>query len=142
MKDIWVRYRAEEEFDPEKPEEFISPHFSVWYPAYYALMQLRPIIFGMMARVEGTHLGGVLITRIPAGGHIESHADKGWHPEFYNTKLYLPIATNDQCWFRVEDEKVVMKTGDIWWLDNTVEHEIANEGETERMTLIVCTRRE
>lgn len=142
MKDIWIRFRPADEFDPKNPAAFIEPHFAVWYPAYYKLPALRAIIFGLMARVEATHLGGVLITRIPPGGHIAPHTDRGWHPEFYNTKLYLPIATNDKVTFRVEDERVVMETGDIWWLDNTVEHEVTNEGDTERMTLIMCMRRE
>lgn len=142
MSDIWVRYRPFEEFDPANPKAFLEAHFPVWYPAWHALPQLRPIVFGMMARMEATHLGGILITRIPPGGKIAPHVDRGWHPEFMNCKLYLPLMTNESCWFRVEDERVTMKTGDIWWLDNTKEHEIVNEGETERMTLIVCMRRE
>ena len=142
MQDIWVRFRVASEFDPSNPAAFIEQHFPVFYPAWHALPQLRPIIFWMMTRAEATHLGGILITRIPPGQKIASHVDKGWHSYFYNTKFYLPIATNDQCWFRIEDEKVVMKTGDIWWLNNTVEHEIVNDGDTERITLIVCMRSE
>lgn len=141
MSDIWLRYRDYAERDEENPTKFVEPHFAVWYPAFYKL-PVRDIIFDMMARVQATHLGGVLITRIPPGGRIEPHTDRGWHPTFYNTKLYLVLATNDRTTFRCEDERVIMKTGDIWWLDNTVEHEVVNDGDTERMTLIVCMRRE
>lgn len=134
MDDIWLRFAG-------KPEEYDKPHFPIWYPAE-GVLPVRQIILAMMARAQATHLGGVLITRIPPGGRINPHADHGWHPEFYNCKFYLPLATNDACTFRVEDEKVVMQAGDIWWLDNTVEHEIINEGDTERITLIVCMRRD
>lgn len=140
MRDIWIRWRADA-YDAGKKGEFLGPHFPIWYPAFYTL-PLRNIIFAMMADVQATHLGGILITRIAPGESIKPHADKGWHPEFYNTKLYLPLATNDKCVFRVEDERVVMKVGEVWWLDNTVEHEVTNDGDTERITLIVCTRRE
>lgn len=133
MTDIWVRFA-------EKEEDFPKPHFATWYPAYWKLPQLRPIIFALMARVEATHLGGVLITRIPPGGVIHPHVDTGWHPEFYNTKLYVVLQSNPQCVFRVEDEKVSMRVGDVWRIDNTKEHEVVNAGDAERMTLIICTR--
>lgn len=140
MRDIWVRFRDWKEHNPEKPAEFTQQHFPIWYPAYYALPALRPMLFWMMNRTEATHMGGVLITRIPPGERIEPHADVEWHPKFYNCKLYLPLATNSECVFRVEDEEVVMKTGELWWLDNTKEHEVVNDGPTDRMTLITCLR--
>jgi mannose-6-phosphate isomerase-like protein (cupin superfamily) len=133
MDDIWVRFAKGQ-------EDFPKPHFAEWYPAYYRLPALRQIIFALMARVEATHLGGVLITRIPPGGVIEPHVDTGWHPEFYNCKLYVVLQSNPQCVFRVEDEKVAMRPGDVWRVDNTKEHEVVNAGETERMTLIICAR--
>lgn len=140
--DIWVRYRDIADLDTEeKYRENISKlHFPMWYPAYYALPQLRPIIFGMMARVSGEHLGGIFITRIPPGEQVAPHADSGWHPEFYNTKLYLPLQTNPECGFHSGGEGVVMRAGDIWRVDNTVEHSVINDGEDDRMTLIVSIR--
>ena len=39
----------------------------MFYPAWHALPHLRPIVFGLMARLEAVQLGGVLITRVPAG---------------------------------------------------------------------------
>jgi hypothetical protein len=137
--DIWVRYN-----DPKNLaygyEKFTQEHDSVWHPAYYKLPQLRPIVFSLMARCEAVRLGGVLITRIPPGGHILPHADKGWHPEYYNVKLYVPIQTNPQCINRVGDEHVVMRTGDCWYFNNLVEHEVINNGNDDRMTLIICLR--
>lgn len=133
MDDIWVRHA-------ESREEFDGPHFAKWYPAYRELPSVRKMIFDAMARVQATHLGGVLITRIPPGGKIAAHTDFGWHPEFYNCKLYVVLASNQECIFRVEDERVAMETGDVWRIDNTKEHEVLNAGATERMTLIICTR--
>jgi hypothetical protein len=137
--DIWVRYN-----DPanlaQGYDKFTAEHDAVWYPTYHALPQLRPIIFGLMAKCESVRLGGVLITRIPPGGHVLPHADSGWHPEYYNMKLYVPILANPQCVNRVEDERVVMAPGDCWYFNNLKEHEVINSGDTERVTLIICLR--
>lgn len=133
--DIWLRYGR-------VPEDVPIPHFAKWWPAYYKLPALKKMIFDAMREVEGTHLGGCLITRIPPGGVISPHVDKGWHPEFYNCKLYFILKTNPKCFFRVGDERVVMEVGDIWRINNLVEHEVVNDGQSERMTLIVCTRQE
>lgn len=137
--DIWVRYNDLKNLE-QGYEAFTSEHDSVWHPAYAALPQLRQIIFGLMARCEAVRLGGVLITRIPPGGHVLPHADKGWHPEYYNVKVYVPILANPDCVNRVGDERVIMAPGDAWYFDNLVEHEVRNNGATERITLIVCMR--
>lgn len=137
--DIWIRYNDLKNLE-KGYDTFTAEHDAVWYPVYHKLPQLRPIIFGLMARMEAVRLGGVLITKIPAGGHVRPHADKGWHPEYYNCKLYVPIETNARCWNRCEDEKVVMAPGECWYFNNTVEHEVKNEGDGDRMTLIICLR--
>jgi hypothetical protein len=137
--DIWVRYN-----DPKNLEKgydvFTGEHDSVWHPAYSKLPQIRPIVFGLMAKMEAVRLGGVLITKIPPGGHILPHADKGWHPEYYNVKLYVPIQSNPRCVNRVEDETVIMAPGDCWYFNNLKEHEVKNGGDDDRITLIICMR--
>lgn len=137
--DIWVRYNDIENL-AQGYDKFTGEHDSVWHEAYAKLPQLRPLIFGLMARCEAVRLGGVLITKIPAGGHVRPHVDRGWHPEYYNTKIYVPILSNHQCVNRVEDETVVMAAGDAWYFNNTVEHEVINGGDSERITLIICMR--
>lgn len=136
-QDIWIRYN-----DPIKinDPDFTEQHMPIWHPAYYQLPQLRSIIFGLMARTEATQLGGILITKIESGGAVLPHADKGWHPEFYPLKLYVPLQTNGQCINRVEDERVAMQAGECWYFRNTVEHEVINNGNDDRITLIICLR--
>lgn len=136
--DIWVRYN-----DPKNLalgyDKFTSEHDAVWYPSYYKL-PLRNIVFGLMARCEAVRLGGVLITKIPAGGQVLPHIDKGWHPEYYNVKVYVPIQTNPHVINHVEDESVIMKEGEAWYFDNTKIHSVDNNGDDDRITLIVCMK--
>lgn len=141
MDDIWVRYRDDKKFKASGDyTKFNEPHFPVWYPAYNKIPGLKPVIFGMMARMQGSSLGGVLITKIPPGGKIEPHSDKGWHAEFYKTKIYVPLQTNPQCWNRCENEVVTMEPGSAWYFNNLVEHEVQNNGNDDRITLIICMK--
>jgi len=139
--DIWLRYNDEKPFK-EKGDwsGFHGPHDPVFYPEWYALPQARPIVFGMMARVEGTRLGGILITRVPPGGRILPHTDDGWHVHHYNTKLYVVLQGNPHCINRVEDEQVAMAPGEAWYFDNTKEHEVVNDGPDDRISLIISVR--
>lgn len=136
--DIWVRFKDYDDFmgDPS------SPHFAMWYPAIKELPALRPIIFDMMTEVNATHLGGVLLTKIPANGVIRPHVDRGWHPEFYKMKVYVPLQTNDLCVNNCGGEQVTMKAGEAWWFNNLVPHSVVNAGDTDRITLIVCMSQE
>lgn len=137
--DLWLRYNDLNELKDDY-KEWTKQHDSIWLPAARFLPQIRPIIFSLMARVEATRLGGVLLTRVPPGGKVLPHADVGWHPRYYNMKVYVPLAANPFCRNRVLDESVVMAPGELWYFDNTLEHEVVNEGDTERITLITCMR--
>lgn len=134
-RDIWLRYTSDY-------GQFREPHFPVWFGAYQKLPSLRPIIFSMMARMQATHLGGVLITQIPPHGEVLPHVDDSWHAKFYNCKLYLVLETNPQTVFRVEEEEVRMAVGDVWQINNTKLHSVKNDGDTNRTTLIVCLKTE
>lgn len=138
MSDIWVRWRPLAEITG--PQSYAEPHFPVWYPAFYRVPSLRPIIRSVAARVGADHIGGVLISRIPPGGVIEPHADSGWHAEYHNCKVYVPIRANDACVNTCEDEAVVMVAGDVWTFDNLVTHSVENRGTTDRITLIISMR--
>jgi len=141
MDDIWLRFNDEKPFKEKDDFTDISEqHDSVFYPEWYALPQARPIVFGLMTRVEGTRLGGILITRIPPGGRILPHADDSWHVRHYNTKIYVVLQSNPQCINRVEDERVAMAPGEAWYFDNTKEHDVVNDGPDDRISLIVSIR--
>lgn len=138
MSDIWLRYNDWANFTGDR-QAFNAEHDSAWYPAYYALPQVREIVFRLMAQVEGERLGGVLITRIPPGGRIEPHTDTGWHVDYYD-KYYVQIESGPGSVFWCEDERFTPVPGDVYWFDNTKLHGVQNDSDSERMTLIVCIR--
>lgn len=139
--DIWVRFRDPDEI--HTPADIGAPHFAVWYDAWYQLPGLKPIVRQLMCDVAASHLGGILITKIPPGGQIKPHHDRGgWHAEFYFRKVYVPLRTNPFVLNHCEEESVVMNTGEAWFFNNLVTHSVENHGETDRITLIVCMREE
>lgn len=137
--DIWVRFRDPSELTVRDAHmDWFSP---VFYPAWHALPHLRPLVFSLMARLEAVQLGAIFITRVPSGQQVKPHDDRGrWHPEFFTTKAYIPLATNSQCYSTCEDEKIVMGIGECWLFDNLKTHSTVNEGATDRITLIVAMR--
>ena len=137
--DIWLRYRDPSEL--RAPEDFREPHFPVFYSAWDLLPALHPITRRLLSAVGATALGGILITKIPPFGRIKPHHDRGgWHAEFYEKKVYVPLRTNPFCINHCEDESVVMNEGEAWYFNNLVTHSVENHGDTDRITLIVCMR--
>lgn len=141
VSDLWVRYRAPVEL--KEPKDFAEPHFAVFYPAWSVLSAIKPIVFDLMARVEAVHLGGILITKIPAGGQVKPHHDRGgWHAEFFTTKVYVGLKSNPQCINRCENEEIVIGAGDAVIFNNLLTHSVENNGPTDRITAIICFRTE
>lgn len=140
VDDIWVRCRSRDAWDKDHPEKFMSNHDSVWYPEYRELKHaLDPLIFPLMAGVQAERLGGVLITRVPAGKAVKPHIDPGWHASYYDKYAIQIASTPDQKWNN-EDGELVTMPGDTYWFANNVQHWVTNESKVDRITLIVCLR--
>lgn len=132
--DIWLRFG-------DDPKTWGGPHFPVFYPSWDRLPALQTVVFDCMAKHRACLLGGVLLTRIPAGCEVLPHCDKGsWHADFYTTKVYAIIESNEDCINRFEDESVVMRPGEMWLFNNLVTHSVENHGKTDRIAMIICMR--
>ena len=145
MSDIWVRY------NDIRPYAFAGdfsgindPHIPIWYPAWDRLPSLKPFVHAVMNAVNGEMLGGVLITRIPAGGRIERHADDSWHVRYFDQKFYLQLQNDPGCRFYAEGpegvEWIEPKPGDVWRFDNRYPHWVENQSGRDRLTVIICVR--
>jgi hypothetical protein len=156
VSDIWVRYRDWQEWlkiqredqDPsgvgaqQLVARFVSePHESAWYPAIDVLPSLRTLIFELMRHFEVERLGGVLITRIPPGGEVKPHIDRGWHAGHYE-KIAVQLKSAPGQTFCFEDGEFECDPGTVYSFYNSVEHWVKNPTELERMTCIICVRRD
>lgn len=141
MSDIWVRFRDYSELT--SPQEFNRPHVPVWYPAASKLPTVKESCELCKMQLKADELGGVLITKIPPGGKILPHHDRGgWHAEYYNLKLYVPIRGTAECLNHCEGETVSMLPGEVWSFDNLKVHSVENNSDQDRITLIICLRKD
>lgn len=134
VDDIWLRFN-----ETDDPEAVVDDKDCVNYPAWWALPQARPLIFNLMARVEGERLGRVLVTRLRPGAKIDAHVDGG-APATYYDRFHIVLSSAPGCLFRAGDETVHMGTGQVWWFDNTKEHEVINNSVDDRIHMIVDIR--
>ncbi|PTB28841.1 hypothetical protein C9I56_11160 [Paraburkholderia caribensis] len=141
MSDIWVRYNDVKPYAERGDYAgFNDAHVPVWYPAYEVLRdELDEVLFPVMTSVQGEMLGGVLITRIPAGCGIDPHVDTGWHVNYYD-KFYLSLRSEPGATFHCGDEVINPRPGDLYHFDNRREHWVRNDSDGDRMTLIICIR--
>ena len=87
---------------------------------------------------EGYFLSALMV-RLLSGNNIKRHIDNGIHFQTsLFTRIHIPITTHDKCIFTVGDEPKNLKVGELWQINYTqMFHEVQNQGETDRIHLIV-----
>jgi hypothetical protein len=142
--DIWVRYnnyenviKVDAPLNSEHPAN--APHRSVWYPVYYQLPQLRPLIFDLMNLVEGEDLGTVLLVKLEPGKQVYPHSDSGWSAGYYE-KYFIPIQTSAKATFNFPDGVIAPELGHVYWFDNSILHSYTNNTPDDVIMLIVTIR--
>ena len=103
-------------------------------------MPVRELVYPLLAGLNGTRLGGVLITKIAAGKECKPHQDNGWHARYYE-KFAIQIASAPGQRFCFEGESLETKPGDIFKFDNSHVHWVTNPTPYDRITLIACLQR-
>lgn len=139
IDDVWVRYNDFANFDGDM-SRFNGPHESVWYPVVEQIPAVKDICAEVMALVDGDELGGVLITRVPPGGMVAPHIDRGWHACYYE-KFAVQLMGNEDQAFCFEDAELRPVPGDVYTFDNSKLHWVINESNEDRITLIICIKR-
>ncbi len=151
IDDVLLRYN---DYDPERGDDFVERVCSeipvVNLPAFGALPQAVPIVFGLMARVMGEHLGRVFISRMAPGVCIPPHTDRigpaeeafpdKMPPAVYYQRFQCILKSQPGVIFRVEDEEVYMEPGSIWHFDNCRVHEVKNFSKDDRISLVIDIR--
>lgn len=80
--------------------------------------------------------GLVLYTKLPKNTVITKHTDPGYYLSVVH-RLHIPIFTNDKCYFDIDNNIVNMKEGYLYELNNQVEHSVKNDGDSDRIHLII-----
>ena len=131
LSDIWARYAA-------SGVDGAQPHESVWYESPIT-EAAKELVYPLMSFVRGDHLGGVLITKIPAGKTCRPHTDPGWHARHYE-KFAIQIQSAPGQSFNFDNEALETVPGDVFWFDNLQTHWVTNPTPHDRITAIVCIK--
>jgi quercetin dioxygenase-like cupin family protein len=134
VDDIWVFFN-----DPKDPQAVINDIQTHPFPAWDRLHPIKDMILNLMRRVNGVQLGRVIMTRMKPGARIAPHVDGGAPATFYS-RYQMALQCLPGVVFRAGDEVVEMRSGDVWWFDNTVEHEVINNSADDRIAMVVDIR--
>lgn len=150
VDDILLRYNDFDRDADDFVERVCSEISVVNLPAFYQLPQAQPIIFGLMGRVYGEHLGRVFISRMAPGVCIPPHTDRIIDaeiaypekpiPALYYSRYQVALKAQPGVIFRAGDEQVFMAPGEVWWFDNCVEHEVLNHSQDDRISMVIDIR--
>jgi hypothetical protein len=133
--DIWLWFNE----IPTDSSAVINDIQTIPYLAWTQLPSLRRIVLDLMHRVNGVQLGRCIITKLPPGGQITPHVDQGAPAEFY-VRYQIALQSLPGALFHCEDETVNFRGGEVWWINNRVEHSVVNNSADDRIVCIVDIR--
>ena len=137
MNDIWLRYGdIKPMVEVGDYSGIANEHDSIWLQD---LPECKKLCFEVMKLVDGERLGGVLITKLPAGGEILPHVDSGWHAEYYD-KYYVPIKNSKGSEFHFDNGNIDPSYGDVWAFDNSYNHWVENNSTEDRIAMVICIK--
>lgn len=147
VDDIWIRMNdltkcRQADSDPV----FVDHRESINYPAAARLPAIRQLVMNLMALVQGERLGRVLISRMCPGAQIGEHKDIGPDPtKWYDTQAYFSrfhvvLQGYPGSLFNCGDEQVCMRTGEVWWFRNDIEHSVINNSSEDRIHIVTDIR--
>jgi hypothetical protein len=136
MTDIWARFG---DISGGDLSVISRPHDSAWYPRAHEIPGLIDACYDLVKLAIGERLGGVLITKLPPGAIIKPHIDSGWHAAEYE-KIYLSVKSPVGSYFGFEDGEIRCEPGECYWFRNDVPHWVINDGDSDRISIIVCIK--
>jgi len=142
MDDIWLRFRDLEEYKNTYGADFkhlCDSHKSIWQNCSNTLCKTTKLALKVFQLSQANNLGGVLLTRLPAGGEIFPHIDSGWHAAVHR-KFYCAIQNKPGATFHWQDKAFEAQDGDVFEFRNDKLHWVKNNSTFPRISMIVCVR--
>jgi len=99
-------------------------------------LQRAPAIRAAIGRFP-CPIGSARLMKLTPGSRILEHRDHDLDPESGTARLHVPITTSEGVEFRVAGQAVPMKAGESWYLRLSEPHEVSNDGECDRVHLVL-----
>lgn len=104
-----------------------------------AVLGALQTVLGVMQLVGGSELGRVIVTRLPPGGRILPHADEGEYAARF-TRHQIMLQCEPGNVFKCGGESLAPTTGDLFWFNHHLEHEVINNSAHDRLAMIIDCR--
>lgn len=82
-------------------------------------------------------LRSVRLLRLSAGSRILEHRDYGLGVSTGEVRLHIPIVTHPDVEFHLNNQRVTMAEGEVWYLDLGQPHRVFNASPIDRVHLVV-----
>jgi len=82
-------------------------------------------------------LKAVRLLKLNAGAVIKEHRDTDLCFEKGEIRLHIPVITNDEVEFYLDNERMFLKEGDCSYMNFNLPHSISNKGKSDRIHLVV-----
>ncbi len=114
-------------------------HFNPTYHDIYT--QFETVLKPLIDRINDYYKHDGFVVRIIfaklfGNGKIPVHTD-GLYSLLNCHRIHIPIITNDKNMFMVGGEEKVMRTGEVWEINNATIHSVENQSDEERIHLII-----
>ena len=93
--------------------------------------------FWQVTESFGCEKSRVRLMRLKAGAHILRHSDPVHEISSHLVRFHIPVSTNPDVHFLVNDMRVTMLPGEVWHVDVRFPHEVHNRGATHRVHLVL-----
>ena len=75
--------------------------------------------------------------RLGSGASISPHRDDGLSIEYDLARLHMPITTNQDVVFKVNQQVIPMSQNELWYINADQTHSVDNQGTTDRINLVI-----
>ncbi len=79
----------------------------------------------------------VRLLRLSVGAEIKPHKDYCLGYEDGCFRIHIPVITNDEVEFILDNERLIMKEGECWYINANFTHSVANRGTNDRIHLVI-----
>ena len=79
----------------------------------------------------------VRLMKLQAGAIIKTHTDYDMSFEEGEARFHIPVISNPDVSFFIEEEKIPMLQGECWYLNLSLKHRVQNFGAIDRIHLVI-----
>lgn len=79
----------------------------------------------------------VRLLRLSVGAEIKPHKDYCLGYEDGCFRIHIPVITNDEVEFILDNKRLIMKEGECWYINANFTHSVANRGKEDRIHLVI-----